>query len=84
MGKSMTDNEMAEFMVLKMANEYGKFALEVGASLPSLDTQEALQRLQVRGWVRFLDISPIAEHPNRLFRIFMASAEAMTWYKSRG
>lgn len=78
----MTDDEMAEYKVLKLANELGKFALEV-ASSTGID-QNALERLQLRGWVRLIDVSPIAAYPGRLFRVFAASPEALTWYKSRG
>jgi hypothetical protein len=71
----MTDEEMDELALLKLANETGKFAIQIGLTKHQL----ALERLQVRRWVSLIDVTPIAERPGMLFRIFLASPAAMAW-----
>lgn len=80
----MTDDQIAEFGVLKMANEHGAFALQLGVPLMPPPLQFALERMQRRGWVTLIDLSPISEHPDRLFRVFLASSAALTWFRRAG
>jgi hypothetical protein len=78
----MTDEEISEFKLLKTATEGGVFAIELGLVLePSIQT--ALERLQRRRWVTLIDISSakvVADR--RLLRVFLATAEAMEWFRS--
>lgn len=83
--RAVTDDEKQEYNLLKLANEHGKFALELltkDSPGPLKDAQAALERLQMRGWVRLIDISPLPSYPGRLFRIFLATDEALTWRRS--
>jgi hypothetical protein len=77
----MTQNELVEYELLKLANEFGKFAIQLG--LIEGEMQLALERLQIRRWITLIDISPLAEYPNQLFRIFLASDTAMAWFRSK-
>lgn len=77
----MSPDEQAELDVLKMATENGKLALQIGANFGQAK-QAALQRLQLRQWLTLIDVSPIAEHPDRLFRIFLASESALSWLRA--
>ena len=77
----MTEEQQAEYAVLKATTDDGVFALEVGAMFEDQKIQTALERMQYRGWVRLLDISQLSAKPG-LFRVFKASDEAMTWYRS--
>lgn len=74
----MTNEERHEAKILRLANEHGKFAIELGF-IGSVDQQQALERLQLRRWILLIDISGVVSHPGRLFRVFMASDEAMAW-----
>jgi hypothetical protein len=75
----MTDDEQAEWDLLKMANAKGKFAVGIGADNQRLG--QALERLLVRRWVTLIDVSPIKFDPGRLYRIFLATDEAMIWFR---
>lgn len=74
----MTENQQFEFAILCLANEFGKFALEVGHT-GDKDFQLALERLQIRRWVMLIDVSQISIHRDKLFRLFMISQEAYEW-----
>lgn len=76
----MTADEQAEHELLGMANEQGKFAVALGHSMDKR-LQAALERLQIRRWVTLIDLSNIAEMPGPVFRIFLATPEAMTWFR---
>lgn len=80
----MTPEQQHEYEILKLANESGKFAIEVGTDPGGKDLQFALERLQTRRWITLIDISPISEYPGLLFRLFLASDEAMTWFREQG
>lgn len=70
---SILAEQAEELNILALANSVGKFAIEIGFS----DTgpqQYALERLLLRG---------LANHPGRLFRVFKAEPEAMTWFHSQ-
>jgi hypothetical protein len=59
----------ADLELLSMANELGKFCLELGGhAVPHL--QFAFERGIDREWFTLVDISPIAEYPGRMFRCF--------------
>lgn len=75
-------HEKAQCEVLKLANERGKFALQIGSVFPEA-VQFVFEQMQVTGWIRLLDVSPIAEYPDRLFRVFVASPIAMAWFHSQ-
>lgn len=56
--------------VLKLANkEHGKFAISVGAAFCE-DHQKAFEEGLNEDLYRLIDVSPIAEMPDMLFRIF--------------
>lgn len=76
----MTDNEAAEFGLLKLTNDDGVFAIAVDAALTEAQAK-ALMRLQRRRWVTLIDVSPIAAMDG-VFRVFMATDYAMTWYRA--
>ena len=82
----MMESEKAEFDILKMANENGKFGIELAIGVLSEQLQFALERLQIRRWVTLIDITPIAASVAgiRVMRIFLASDEAMRWFRSQG
>ena len=79
----MTDDEAAEYTVLKMANDKGKFAVQVGTRMNTVADQFALERLQERGWVNLIDITPLAHGTTAMFRVFLASKAAMTWFRQQ-
>lgn len=79
----MNSNEQAEFDVLKLATEEGVFAIELRTPMPTGQQQLALNRLQKRRWITLIDVSPIAIQQDKLFRVFMATEEAMTWFRSQ-
>jgi hypothetical protein len=79
----MTEADSARCAVLKLANEHGKFAIPLGARLPRAH-QVALEEMQILGWVQLIDFSPIASGDvPAVYRIFLATSEAMTWYRAR-
>ena len=82
----MTENEKAEFDLLKLANKFGKFAVHLAFDALTEQQQFALERLQVRRWVTLIDVSPIATSAAgmRVMRIFLASDEAMRWFRAQG
>lgn len=51
-----------------LANEHGKFAIELGAHLKP-DEQAELERMQLAGEIRLIDVSGISVEPG-VFRIF--------------
>jgi hypothetical protein len=64
----MTKDE-ADAAVLSLANEKGKFALELGLTLPD-DEQYAFERGIDERWFELIDLAIIAEVPGRLMRVF--------------
>ena len=75
----MTDHEAAEWKILSLGSEKGKFAIPIGATL-ALDDSYALERLQLRGWIRLIDVSTIAAMEG-VFRIFLIMPEAAAWFR---
>jgi hypothetical protein len=79
----MTDDEAAaQADVLKLMTEAGTFAIAMGAAFQR-PQQLAFERMQRSGWVRLIDIGPVADADGRFCRIFQASEEAMTWFRRR-
>lgn len=78
---AITDDQKAEVEILGLANEMGKFALEL-SFVGTPEQQQALERLQVRRWITLADVAPVAAYPGRLFRVFVASDEALAWHAS--
>lgn len=64
------DNEKEIKAVLDLANEQGKFAIQVGHVL-SQEKQDALEELLITGRVRLIDVTVIALTQG-LFRVFIA------------
>lgn len=82
----MTREEQYEFNVLKLANDAGKLALEFGILFKDKEHQFALERLQLRRWLTLIDLAPatLAQTSRpALLRIFLASEEAMTWFRQQ-
>lgn len=77
----MTPDQEAEFDLLKLATEHGKFALGVTYAVER--TQLALERLQLRDWVRLIDIAFIGAGQGQLCRVFLAQPAAMTWFRKQ-
>lgn len=62
----------AENKILEFANDIGKFGIEVGMVMAP-DLQLALERLQVSGRIRLIDVSPVSTVAGRLLRIFLVT-----------
>lgn len=77
----MTHEEKLEYDILKIANEDGRFALQIGHLFDTPGAQAAFERLLFRRWIALMDISPITSFPDRVFRVFLASDEAMAWFR---
>jgi hypothetical protein len=54
--------------ILSLANERGKFAIEVGYLMEPQD-HAALEELLLTGRVRLIDVSPVKNMPG-IFRVF--------------
>lgn len=83
MSENMTDRDKKEldlmreeWEIIKLANDKGKFAIELGATI---DHQDGLESLLLRRWVTLIDVSPTSLFPRKLFRVFLLSPEAMEW-----
>lgn len=87
-GAGMTEDERDEYSVLKvMTDDTHKFAVPIGLGVLSPEMQRALERLQLREWVRLIDVSFIMDsgmQPGTLFRIFKVMPEALTWFRGQG
>jgi hypothetical protein len=81
----MTDAETAEYKVLKLANEHGKLAFQLGFSGDTQSDVDALEGLQIRRWITLIDITPLTtmDMPGIFFRVFLVSPEAMTWFRAQ-
>ena len=62
-------HDEADWEILKLANEKGKFALELALNIGA-DRQEALERGMDNDWWAFIDVTPLANAPARLMRVF--------------
>jgi hypothetical protein len=71
--------EQAEYYVLSFAeHENHKMGIEIGCPLQAA-LQEALERLQIRDWIRLIDVSPIAALRGKILRIFRVMPDAVRW-----
>ncbi len=77
----MTPTEQAEFAIFKLANEEGKFAIEVGYVL-SRPIQKALEQMMMKDWVRLIDLSSVGCVPGRFMRVFRMMPEALAHYRA--
>ena len=78
----MTDED-AEYMILQlMTPDTKKFAIAIDYPLDEA-RQQALERLQLRGWVRLIDVSSSAVSGFNLMRIFHVMPEAVAWFERR-
>lgn len=76
----MTQEERAEYKVLAlMTPDTHKFAIQVNYPL-SEEKQQALERLQLRDWIRLIDVADVSAFPGVLMRIFLVMPQAVTWY----
>ena len=75
----MTPEEQAELRILMLANEKHKFAISVAADL-TLEETAALERLQLRSWIKLIDVSSIAAALG-VYRIFMIMPSAINWMR---
>lgn len=64
------ETKTPEQEILGLANENGKFAIELDY-VGSAEWQLAFERLQLSGRIRLIDLSPVADFPGKLFRVFM-------------
>lgn len=76
----MTPDEQARYNLLKlMTPDTAKFAIQLGAELSDRDAL-ALEWLQLNRWITLIDVSTISAAPG-VFRIFLASEEAASWFR---
>jgi hypothetical protein len=78
----MDREERARFDLLKAMTDKGKFAAEVGMALSPV-RQDALEWMQLNGWITLIDVTPLASDPGKLFRVFLASEDARSWYRKQ-
>ena len=76
----LTSNEKTELALLRIANEHGKFAVFLDPKGITAEQQQALERLQLREWVRLIDVSYVGS-AGAICRVFLASLEARMWVK---
>lgn len=69
---TMTTEDEEDFSILKLANEKGKFGLEIGAVLLPVE-RNGLERGMDNDWFTLIDVSPIAESLG-VFRVFKLTA----------
>lgn len=63
-----TSTETADYQLLSLANEKGKFAIDLSGT--PADYIEAFERGIDEQWFALVDISRIAASPDRLMRVF--------------
>ena len=82
--RMITDQERiearAEVKLLSMANDKGKFALEIGYPMEP-EMQFALERGMAE-WFTLIDVGPVADFPGRMFRIFKLTKEGQQRFSS--
>lgn len=76
----MTTDE-ADFMLLKLANEKGKFAIEVGCKMGP-DLRAAFERGIDNEWFTLVDVSGVTVVPGRLMRVFRLTAAGWKYRRS--
>lgn len=75
---SVDEEAAADLEILSLANEKGKFAIEIGARMSPLQKQ-GFERGIDKQYFTLVDVSPIANHPDRLFRIFRLTPLGVSW-----
>lgn len=77
----MTEFEQARLNLLKhLTADIATFAIPIACYLDPAE-QVALEWLQRNRWITLIDLSPISAMPGGLFRIYLASAEAISWMR---
>lgn len=77
----MNTAEHAEFRLLElMTPDTHKFAIQVDFPDLEPELQLALERLQIREWVRLIDVAPVAAAGGRVCRVFMVTDAGLRWY----
>ena len=74
MFKRIITHDQAEWEILKLANEKGKFAIQMGA-IPEEDLQTAFERGIDNDWFTLVDVGPLAHaSPGMVMRVFKLTA----------
>ena len=74
------EEEDAERELLSlMTRDTHKFAIAVDFQLTQAQ-QHALERLQLRDWIRLIDVSVISVSYGKIVRVFRVMPEAVRWY----
>jgi hypothetical protein len=82
----MTDDQREELKLLRLASEKGTFAIGLGANMGK-DQQFALERLQIREWIKLIDVTPIAAGRTLatggvpVYRVFLLAKPALAFLK---
>ena len=75
----LTDDQQAELTILKLSTaDTHKFVVGL-ASPREPRLRFALERLQIRDWIRLIDVDVVSAHPGKLFRVFMLTEPAILW-----
>lgn len=75
----MTPDESVELEIMNLATATtNKVVVKVDAYLGP-ERQSALERLQLRGWLRLIDVASINATHGALARIFVLSPAALKW-----
>lgn len=78
------DAARAEYAVLSLFSEDGHlFGATIGGSIMPAENQQAFERLQLRDWIRLIDIKPMAGPGTVLIRLFMAMPDAVAWHRAK-
>lgn len=78
----MTPEECEEYrFLMMMTKETHKFAISVQVVLEP-DRQHALERLQLKDWIRLIDVSMVAASHGQVMRVFKVMPEAVAWYEN--
>lgn len=67
--RRLVTHDEADFRLLSLANEKGKFGLSLGA-IPDDNLQLAFERGIDGHWFDLVDVSPVAAYPDRVLRLF--------------
>jgi len=73
-------DQQCEMNLLKRMNTQHKLGIQVDYSL-SEDLQRALERLQLKDWIRLIDVATIEASCGKLMRIFLVMPPAVAWYE---
>lgn len=74
------DEEIEHTLLALMTPDTKKLAIEYGYQFDDR-AQLALERLQLRDWIRLIDISPVHAAPGRVMRVFRVMPEAVAWFE---